>query len=212
VGRRLSADEKRATLERAAKEGLCRWCGLDVKRFSTRRQTFCSDECVQEHLIRSDPAVARKKVYKREKGICQKCGLDCSKWFGEFKRQINRFPWEAREQKAKEYFELFGVPYVPDWKHRSTFWDVDHIVEVVNGGGLCGLDNLQLLCIPCHRAKTVELNKSRGKKNVGRGARGGEGSAGAEVPGGAGQAPAGGGGEPTDPAGVGLLQGDLYGL
>lgn len=181
-------EEKRASTERAEKEGLCRWCGLDVKRFSTRRRTFCSDECVEEHLIRSDPGEARKRVYKREKGRCQKCGLDCSRWFATFKRAINNVKWELREQKAKEYFELFGVPYVPDWKHRSTFWDVDHIVEVVNGGGCCGLDNLQLLCIPCHRAKTVELNKSRGKKDAGRGARRGEGSAEEEVPGGAVQA------------------------
>lgn len=38
---------------------------------------------------------------------------------------------------------------------------VDHIVEVVNGGGLCWIDNFQLLCDTCHKAKTAKLAKDR---------------------------------------------------
>lgn len=40
-------------------------------------------------------------------------------------------------------------------------WEADHILEVVNGGGACGLENLQTLCSdPCHRQKTRELVRS----------------------------------------------------
>ena len=171
LGRRLTQAEKAESRKRAKEEGLCRWCGLDVHRLSKRRRTFCSDECVHEFLLRSDPGYARKQTYKRDKGICQECGLDCSKWFGEFKRWVRAQPWDwngdwraQREAQARAYFEQHKVPYVPDWGHRSTFWDVDHIVEA-SVAGPCGLDNLRVVCIPCHRAKTVAFNKKRGKKN-----------------------------------------------
>ena len=33
-------------------------------------------------------------------------------------------------------------------------WEVDHIIEVREGGGACGLDNFQTLCPDCHNDKT----------------------------------------------------------
>lgn len=37
-------------------------------------------------------------------------------------------------------------------------WDADHIIEVKNGGGGCGLENLQTLCKTCHKAKTKQMH------------------------------------------------------
>lgn len=34
-------------------------------------------------------------------------------------------------------------------------WQADHIIAVVNGGGGCGLDGYQTLCVPCHKKKTI---------------------------------------------------------
>jgi len=42
-----------------------------------------------------------------------------------------------------------------------TFWDADHMVEVVKGGGECGLENMQTLCLWCHREKTARLARER---------------------------------------------------
>ena len=36
-------------------------------------------------------------------------------------------------------------------------WQADHIIPVVEGGGCCGLDNLQTLCIRCHKQDTKAL-------------------------------------------------------
>lgn len=36
-------------------------------------------------------------------------------------------------------------------------WEMDHIVPVIEGGGLCGLDGYRTLCIPCHKQATAEL-------------------------------------------------------
>lgn len=33
-------------------------------------------------------------------------------------------------------------------------WEADHILPVFKGGGACGLDNFQTLCVKCHKIKT----------------------------------------------------------
>lgn len=40
---------------------------------------------------------------------------------------------------------------------RRSWWDADHIVPVVEGGGICGLENYRTLCLKCHRQATAEL-------------------------------------------------------
>ena len=49
-------------------------------------------------------------------------------------------------------------------------WQADHILEVVNGGGACGLDNLQTLCLRCHTSKTTRLLRLLAVKRKGGGA------------------------------------------
>jgi hypothetical protein len=62
----------------------------------------------------------------------------------------------AAKQDA-EITRLMG-PHRDGWTSgRVSAWDADHILEVVNGGGLCGLENYQTLCHPCHKAKTAKL-------------------------------------------------------
>jgi 5-methylcytosine-specific restriction endonuclease McrA len=46
---------------------------------------------------------------------------------------------------------------------RTTYWDADHILPVVEGGGGCGLNNLRTLCQPCHKRATRELAARRAK-------------------------------------------------
>ena|SRR4030065_329029 len=39
-------------------------------------------------------------------------------------------------------------------KKKLSSWQADHIIEVRDGGGGCGLDNFQTLCLKCHKKKT----------------------------------------------------------
>jgi 5-methylcytosine-specific restriction endonuclease McrA len=111
---------------------------------------------VREYRIRFDWSYARKEVYKRDKGCCQLCGLDCSKFFRKLKEAMKAFPKRERENRSKSFFLMNNVRYVK-WTHRSTFWDVDHIVAWSQGGNFCGLNNLRLLCISCHQDETIRL-------------------------------------------------------
>ena len=45
-------------------------------------------------------------------------------------------------------------------------WEADHIKPVAMGGGGCGLDNFQTLCLECHKAKTSEFLSNRVRQHL----------------------------------------------
>ncbi len=125
---------------------LCRWCNLEVPK---GRHTFCSDWCVEEWRLRTDPGFLREKVLQRDQGICAACGTDClAAWL-----HLKRLRGMAR---LKAFFRLGLVCAIP-----KKLVDADHIVPVIEGGGECDLTNLRTLCLKCHRASTMDLRKRR---------------------------------------------------
>lgn len=118
---------------------LCRWCGTEVK---PPRITFCSEACIHEWRLRTDPGYLRSQVFERDHGICAICGTDTTALEGE--RVGNRY---------------------------GALWDADHIIPVAEGGGECDLSNIRTLCIPCHRKVTKELRERlREQRNQQKGA------------------------------------------
>jgi 5-methylcytosine-specific restriction enzyme A len=124
--------------------GLCRWCSLEVPR---GRYTFCSEFCVHEWKLRTQPAYLREQVFKRDRGICASCEVDT---LAEARR-IRR----ARGANRALLFVHWGLHL----KLRKSLWDADHIVPVVEGGGECDLDNIRTLCLRCHRQATTQLRR-----------------------------------------------------
>lgn len=121
---------------------LCRWCNVEVP---PGRLTFCSEWCVEEWKLRTDPGHLRERVLERDRGICAVCGLDC---VGELRR-VKRLRGAARA-KANLEWRVSG---------RKSLWDADHIVPVAEGGGECDLANMRTLCLKCHRVHTEELRR-----------------------------------------------------
>lgn len=83
-------------------------------------------------------------IRKRDKGVCALCKLNCA----QLSRGFKKLP--LKDKKAIR--EKYGIP-----KHRTRFWDIDHIIPVAEGGGDSGPENLRTLCLPCHRTVTKEL-------------------------------------------------------
>jgi 5-methylcytosine-specific restriction endonuclease McrA len=145
---------------------ICMWCGEPV---TGRRQNWCSDACVDEWRIRREPAFARKRVAERDRGVCAICGLDTDEMYQALMemglRRTDRKAWEAF------FTRVLGagpggrneilVGDTPPYRRIGGYWDMDHIVPVVKGGGGCGLDNLRTLCIHCHRNETAGLAAGR---------------------------------------------------
>ncbi len=65
--------KKRSNLIPKGEKGKCRWC---MKPVPKGRFSWCSQACVDDALIRTQPGYARKKVEERDKGVCAECGLD----------------------------------------------------------------------------------------------------------------------------------------
>lgn len=127
----------------------CRWCSLEVPK---GRITFCSDWCVNEWKLRTDPGYLRERVFERDRGICAQCGIDCCAEFLWLKRMRGRArltAWSKWNLKPGQ---------------RGSLWDADHIVPVVEGGGECDLENIRTLCIRCHREVTADLRRRRSRK------------------------------------------------
>jgi 5-methylcytosine-specific restriction endonuclease McrA len=125
---------------------LCRWCSLEVPK---GRFTFCSDWCVNEWKLRTNPGYLREQVFQRDRGVCAQCGLDCVAELYRLKR--------SRGARSLALWAQWSLKP----RQRASLWDSDHIVPVVEGGGECNLSNIRTLCLRCHRAVTVELNKRR---------------------------------------------------
>jgi 5-methylcytosine-specific restriction endonuclease McrA len=101
---------------------LCRWCRMEV--LAKRRRTFCSDYCVHQWRLRSDPGYLRDQVFLRDKGVCALCGTDAVSAYAELKR--------SRGKARAELLEVWGMRSVGV---RRSLWDADHVRPVAEGGG-----------------------------------------------------------------------------
>lgn len=143
------ADFANPTATRRGPKGkrLCRVCGVEVQG---RRITFCGDECVEAWKIRNSPGFARKLVRRRDQAVCALCGLDCAK----LKRRLRDLYRVRGRTWYRSVLRIIGLR-----RPRSTYWEMDHVIPVVEGGGSCGLENLRTLCIWDHLAETRKLMK-----------------------------------------------------
>jgi hypothetical protein len=85
-------------------------------------------------------------VLSRDRGICALCGLDTI----EFYRRFQRLP-PLKRKALRRRLDMHVK--------RRSFWDADHIVPVVEGGGECDLSNLRTLCLWCHLEQTAGLRR-----------------------------------------------------
>ncbi|MCS7025126.1 MAG: HNH endonuclease [Bryobacteraceae bacterium] len=126
---------------------LCRWCHLEVP---ARRRTFCSDWCVEQWRLRTDPSYLRQLVFLRDQGVCAACGLDTQAALNQLRR--------ARGTRRSQLLDWWGLK--PGLSPKSL-WEADHIVPVSEGGGECDLSNLRTLCLRCHRQVTRQWRRQR---------------------------------------------------
>jgi len=133
------------TLERGpGGRPLCRWCRTEVPK---GRRTFCSDTCVHDWKLRTDPGYLREKVFDRDQGVCAQCGKNTV----ALRRDMRKLDYAARRQFLKEWRLVEGS--------RKSLWDADHIIPVAEGGGQCDLTNMRTLCLLCHREATRALRE-----------------------------------------------------
>ena len=137
---------------------LCRHCSTEVPQ---GRLTFCSNRCVHEWKCRTNPSYQRDQVEARDLGICALCRIDAvlarQLWL-RVERRAGEVGFFTRPANLTFHRELAKLGVVlPSF--RRSWWQMDHIVPVSEGGGDCGLENLRTLCTWCHLAVTAALRK-----------------------------------------------------
>jgi 5-methylcytosine-specific restriction enzyme A len=138
--------DRRSLPKGAHGRNLCRWCRNETPR---GRFTFCSETCVHEWKLRTDPGYLRDQVFRRDRGICAACGVDTE----ALRKHKRKLDYAARRKFEKDW-GLTG-------RQRRSLWDADHILPVCEGGGECDLSNLRTLCLKCHRQATAALRQRR---------------------------------------------------
>ena len=118
----------------------CQYCQKPLSESSKRKKVatwesyFCSYDCYKSRRIRAGHDI-RETLFELERGVCQICGLDAHDMFRRFNAltstsQRKRFlskHWPAFKIKSKS--KIFDDP------KEGHFWQGDHIVPVVEGGG-----------------------------------------------------------------------------
>ena len=123
------------------KRGMCRYCH---GKAPGNRVYWCSDECVVAALILcGDLREIKRCLLLRDKGVCAACGLDTLK----LKRDV---------KKSGKKASALDLP-----SGRNRYWDIEHKLPVIEGGGFSTLDNFQTLCISCHKKSTAALAARR---------------------------------------------------
>lgn len=152
TARRLTQADPGTAVEMGANgRFLCRWCRLEI--LAPRRRTFCSEFCVHQWRLRTDPGYLRDQVFARDQGVCAMCATDTVAAYRQLKR--------SRGKARAEALAMWGLESVGA---RRSLWDADHILAVAEGGGQCDLDNLRTLCLPCHREVTADLRRRIGRR------------------------------------------------
>ena len=148
------------------------------------RRTFCCDECVHFHTLRTSGRAVRAALLVRDGGVCALCGVDAgaahkgaAAAVAEAVRSWDSaaVPKRTKAEAARTALGLhLGIAapvFAPHARigtstryprpSKGSFWQADHIVAVSEGGGSCGLSNFRTLCVPCHAAVTASQSASR---------------------------------------------------
>lgn len=163
----------------------CRFCGKEPK---PPRRTFCGPDCVDGFLARKmrSGGALREILVRRNGARCVLCGLDAA----ELKRKLESVAEAASylglaAQRLEGISEWAPLRYAEDagelrrlseailsekgfppatFLERGTLvrslLEADHILPLVEGGTL-DLENLRLLCYPCHLEQTRLLARRR---------------------------------------------------
>lgn len=136
--------------------GKCTWCD---KTLSGQRRKWCSDACVRSAQFRcfpQSPDVKMWRLIRLQNCACAGCGesyeLEIRKRILDIFNSYNRYKKPGQKPELVSFYAIGN--------NTGDRWQTDHRVPIHRGGkGICP-NNLQVLCTPCHVAKTSSENKS----------------------------------------------------
>jgi hypothetical protein len=127
-----------------AAAGACAWCGGALP---ARRRSWCSDGCGELFWANHWWSVARSAVKRRDRYRCTQCGASGPKRPARTKHATHRAYLAAmREWRAAKKVARLEVNHIVPCAGQHAQLSCAH-----------HLDNLETLCMPCHKVHTSAL-------------------------------------------------------
>lgn len=132
----------------------CGWCG---EACEGRRTAWCRPSCAQNFRRVWSWGALAEYVIDRD-GACRRCLSDRPGWNAtrSMRRTAYVFPPGTFGGASERAF-------LAEWSELRAWWEVDHILPVVDGG-TDNPANLRLLCHACHVAVGYEQRAARREK------------------------------------------------
>lgn len=132
-------------------KGICALCGVDcVKIQKTVRRL--------QHLLRCSPPDHGQRKFREGRSYNGQFLRDkynrCLAIWQKWRRKRTTAARNRLERLKAQGWDL----------DRTTFFDADHILPVIEGGGLCGLEGYRSLCQICHKKETKALAARRAER------------------------------------------------
>lgn len=144
-------------------DGFCIWC--NTTKLTGRQRRWCGPSCVESGYRYTNPQSPGPKAFvliHAQACACAFCGLD----YTDKVRKIIR-DHHAHNVRMKELYKDFRkaigteVSYHQVGYNTGDIWHVDHRIPIHQGGRGIGFDNIQVICVECHREKTARENSMR---------------------------------------------------
>lgn len=136
----------------------CAWCNSGKTLKGHRK--YCTDACQRSAYLYCYPQSVESKAWRfimLQNCICPSCGED----FGDVIRaRVAKRVEASRAYYAKIPGHHLGIGHFDKltlWQvgyGTGDLWHLDHVKPVHQGGDGIGMDNHQVLCVPCHKRKT----------------------------------------------------------
>ena len=167
--------------------GHCRWCGRHDHQVEWHQggdrmvSGWWHPGCLRDYGIAVSSRAQRYALEKRDRGICACCGANRERWEAEQSWAASvirweppkRGPWKWWDDEWDEEFPCSIVkpvrpprPKLPAW----IDWEAEHVIPLHKVDRslpweqlirFWSLDNLQTLCVLCHRRKSAEEARGR---------------------------------------------------
>lgn len=152
-------------------KGVCACCGIDTEKIRITLMRLANMASAGVHSYDRIQAKISRRLDLNPKDLTHVIGFrhmehgPIPPWVDRARRIDRRLKGLARARIKSMKSRLrdlgfHGLGYT-DTSHTESLWQADHILPVEHGGGGCGLDNFQTLCIPCHKRKTRQQAQAR---------------------------------------------------
>lgn len=112
-------------------------------------------------MYAADRTKFKRLVFKRDSGVCFCCGVDTIALAARL--QAKHDDMQRRNKRGgtawpsiwrRFLIRLGGRRLMQRWIRKQSLWDNDHVVpESISLSGVYDLENMQTLCLWCHKKK-----------------------------------------------------------